>query len=263
MQYDVNGLVIHETPVGENDSWLDVLTYSAGRISIYARGVRRYTSRNRDATLPLSYSTFTIDRRRADFQVLIEAKRIETYGEIRELGKSALSMYIAEVLREFALPDQPDDRLFRLALNSLHAILKDKYPLRHIKAAFELRVMADEGYEPDVSACGTCGSAETDDMFFDVMNGALVCSSCLAERQGDPTENVIPEDGTATILLPASRATAAAMRFIISAPVERVFAFRLTDACTSELAVVAETFILNHLERGFPTLDFYKQVERL
>ena len=263
MRYDVNGLVLREIPVGENDSWLEILTAPAGRISVYARGVRRYKSRNRDATLPLSYSTFTIQRERADFLILAEAKRIATYGEVRELGKSALSMYIAELLREFALPDQPGERLLRLALNSLHAIANDKYPLRHIKAAFEIRVMADEGYAPDVRACGTCGAVDTDDMFLDVMNGTLVCGPCLEKRPGDPAENSIPEDGTATILLPVSRATAAAMRFIIAAPLERVFAFRLTDACMSELAVVGEKFLLNHLERGFPTLDFYKQVERL
>ena len=157
MQFEINGLVLRETPVGENDSWLDVLTAKAGKISVYGRGVRSYKSRSRDAVAPLSYSAFTLNRQKPDFTVLTEAKIIEAYGASREPVKNALSMYIAEILREFALPDQPAEALLRLALNTLHSIAEDRYPRRQVKAAFEIRVMSDEGYAPDVGGCGDCG----------------------------------------------------------------------------------------------------------
>lgn len=263
MQFEIKGLVLRETPTGENGSWLDVLTAEAGKISVYARGVRSYKSRNRDATAPLSYSTFVLNRQKPDFILLTEAKGIASYGASTDLNKNALSMYVAEILREFALPDQPDGQLLRLALNTLHAISAGKYPPRHVKPAFELRIMSDEGFAPDIGGCGECGNDETDDVYLDVMNGGLVCGSCLAKRGEGSDKSAVPDDGTAVILLPASRPTRAAMRYIMSSPLERLFAFRLTDPCIAELGVIGEKYLLNHLERSFPTLDFYKQVERL
>ncbi len=263
MRFDLKGLVLRETPVGENDSWLDILTADRGRTSVYARGVRRYKSRSRDATLPLTCSVFTVERDKPDFTVLCEAQKLESYAAIGDLVKNALAMYIAELLREFALPDEPDSGLLRLALNALHALISGKYPVPQIKAAFELRLMADEGYAPDLSGCADCRAFDTDDMSLDVMNGALVCGPCLEKRAANAPEGAAPEDGTATVLLPVSRTTVAAMKYVISAPLERLLAFRLPPSGLAELSSVCENYLLNHLERGFATLDFYKQVVRL
>ncbi|MBQ7160456.1 MAG: DNA repair protein RecO [Clostridia bacterium] len=264
MQFDVKGLVLRETAVGENDCWLDVLTSESGRMSVYARGVRRYKSRNRDATLPLSYSVFTLQKDKPDFIVMREASRIESFNSMGDLVKNALAMYAAELLCEFALPDQPDPALMRLALNTLYALIHGKYPPAQIKAAFELRLMADQGFAPDLSGCASCGASDTDDIFLDVMNGALVCGPCLKKREETAGADVPREDdGTAAVLVPASRTAVSAMKYIVSVPLERLFSFRIPDGAMAELASLTEKFLLHHLERGFVTLDFYKQVNRL
>ena len=40
----------------------------------------------------------------------------------------------------------------------------------------------------------------------------------------------------------------------------RLFSFRLDSEALEELAGVSEAYLLTQLERGFRTLDFYKQM---
>ena len=261
MHFDIKGLVLRETAVGENDSYLEVLTSELGRISVFARGVRSYRSRNREATLPLSYSEFTLDRQKEDFTVMTEAQKAAVYGtSSKGLAVSAFSMYVLETVREFALPDVEQDALLRLALNTLHAAHNKPYPLALVKAAYEIRLLADEGYAPDLSGCERCGKTGTDDMYLDVMNGSLICSPCLTKSGAEAPETADPHQ-TATVLAPVSLAAVEAMKYVIRAPLSRLFSFRLEGAPLAELSAAGEKYILNHLERSFPTLDFYKQVE--
>ena len=259
MRFDINGLVLRETPVGDNASYIDVLTAEAGRMSVFARGVRSPKSKNRAATLPMSYSEFTLERGKPDFTVLCEAKIINAYGDSKnDIEVGALSMYIIEILREFSLPDTPQEALLQLGLNTLYAISARLYPLDAIKAAFEMRVMADEGYAPDLSGCAYCRRSDTDDMYLDVMNGALRCGDCLAARPDTRSD-----EGTATILLPVSRGTVEAMRYVAAARPARLFSFKLEDRCLPEFSSACERYLINHLERDFPTLDFWRQVTSL
>lgn len=259
---ELNGLVLRETGVGENDSYLDVLTDRAGRMSIYARGVRSYRSRNREATLPLSYSAFTVQIKSDDFTVMSEAQKIRAFGASSDLCVNAFSMYVVDALREFALPDQPQEDLLRLALNTLYAAADGKYPVARVKPAYELRLMSDEGYAPDLSGCGRCGCGVGDGACLDVMNGMLVCGDCLEKRRLEKGDSA-GETGSAEILVPVSRAVAEAMRYVVHAPLNRLFAFKLENQAQAEFAVACEQFILNHLGHGFTSLDFFKQTEEL
>jgi hypothetical protein len=97
------------------------------------------------------------------------------------------------------------------------------------------------------------------------MNGKMVCEACRAKQQAAP---ITPKLDTSeeyyretSILLPISASVSAAIRFSLSAPVERMFAFELRD--DEELRAFSkagETYLLNHLERGFESLNLYKSI---
>lgn len=264
MRFEEKALVLRSTDVGENGCYLDVLTERRGRMSVFARGVRSYKSKNRMATMPMTYSALTLDRQKDDFVVLVEAQAINIFGdEKRGLARKALAMYVIDTLRQMALPDEAQGDLLRLALNTLYANESEKYPTRHIKAAYELRLMANEGYAPDLDGCCDCGRSDADDAYIDIMNGALICGECRRKRDEAEEAGKPADDATATILAPVSRAAVDAMRYVMRAPLARLFAFKLEPAAETEFAAACEQYILNHLERGFTTLDFYKQVEGL
>ncbi|MBQ4054541.1 MAG: DNA repair protein RecO [Clostridia bacterium] len=258
MRFDIKGLVLRETPVRDNDRYLDILTAEMGRISVYGRGVRSYKSKNMEATMPLCYSTFTLERQKEDFIVLTEAEKLDAYNDSRlGLEINSLCMYVCETVREVSLPNEDQSRILRLALNTLHALTNSLYDRDIIKAAFEMRLMSEAGYMPDLSSCGGCGR-NGEGCQLDVMNGVLLCSECAEKRLENPEE-----EGTKLILAPLSSAAVEALRYIIRAPLNRLFAFRCDHPVPAELSAACEQYILNHLERNFPTLIFYKQVGRL
>ena len=63
--------------------------------------------------------------------------------------------------------------------------------------------------------------------------------------------------------LPVSPASVAAMRYIVSCDLKRLFSFSLEPEPLHELADAAETYLVTQLERSFSTLDFYKQLKLL
>ncbi len=57
-------------------------------------------------------------------------------------------------------------------------------------------------------------------------------------------------------------AVTAAVRYVLHAAPERVFSFELADAeDITEFSRTAQTYLLNHLGRGFDSLDFYESVK--
>ena len=141
---------------------------------------------------------------------------------------------------------RPDPPALSLILNSLYALDRLNRPLALVKAAFELKLMCLEGYEPLLDACAVCGAPEPEPPLFHLNEGVLCCAACRTEA-GEGA--AVPLEGGAL----------AAMRHIVYGDPKRLFSFRLEGAGLSCLSHVCERFLLMQLDRGFRTLDFYQQ----
>ena len=106
------------------------------------------------------------------------------------------------------------------------------------------RCMCAAGYEPQVEACARCGAPEPEQPRFHPLEGLLYCKACRPE-----------EDST-----PLSPAALAALRRIVCADPKKLFSFRLDGASLHQLEALSERYLLLQLDRGFGTLDFYKQL---
>ena len=63
--------------------------------------------------------------------------------------------------------------------------------------------------------------------------------------------------------MPVSGAVLSAMRHIVYGDPKRLFSFHLGEEELRTLAGTAEAYLLTQLERGFRTLDFYKQIAQI
>ena len=96
------------------------------------------------------------------------------------------------------------------------------------------------------------------------MNGALVCAPCLQHASKLAPIPEINELGERSLLLPLTAAAAAALAFVATAPSRRVFSFALhDDASKDAFSRAAESYLLHHLERGFPALEQYKKTRAM
>lgn len=262
MQYTVDGLVIRESDAGENDKRLVLLTSDRGRISVLAKGARSLRSKFMNTAALFTYGNYEITERN-DHAWLSGASVTESFYGIRnDIERLALAAYVVDVVYELTGESEGALDMLRLALNTLFAIANDCKPRPFIKAVFEFRAMVMSGYLPDLSACSVCGKTRASYMYLDVMNGEMKCAECLhtMELKKQPSEDEIV---SARILAPLGSGTLAAARYIIEAPLERLLSFTPEDTTVSELSRMSETYLLHHLERGFPSLDFYHSVIKL
>ena len=123
---------------------------------------------------------------------------------------------------------------------------KGKLPAAQIKAIVEMRMLSLAGFMPDLICCAQCGAYEADQMYFMVKQGSLYCGSCY------------PQFAPGGVLM--NRGVTTALRHTIYADFNKVFSFTLPAKDLEALAKASERYLLNTVERGFATLDFYKQI---
>ena len=258
MLCEVKGLVLRTTDIKESDRLVTIYTEEQGIVTALAKSARTYKSRKMSSTMQFCYGSYVLYGQ-GDKLWVKEASLIESFFDIRKsIDGLALAGYVVEVLEHIATTE-PDKELLRLALNSLYAIATEKYDFNLIKAAFEIRTASILGYMPDVISCHSCGRRDGD-FFFDIMAGAVRCKECHDKLRG--LEDFVSEGHESHILCILTEGAKVALEYCIYSPIERLFSFNLAEEDMRFFCLSSEKYLLNHLERGFKTLDFYNEVKR-
>lgn len=253
-----NGLVIAERELGDNDKLLTILTERFGKLCVIGKGVKSVKNRHMATTQLFSYASFGL-RKRGNFYYITDSDLIENYYDIRnDIQKLALASYICDVVCDVTAEDKEDDEILRLGLNTLFAIAKDIKPLKIIKACFELRIASECGFMPDLTACSKCGETMPNASVLDILDGVIVCDKCRKERFSANVENVFFQNGYQKPIATLTISTLSAMRYVINAEQERFLSFNLGEDEWDEFCEACEKYLLNQLERGFYSLEFYK-----
>ena len=247
MHIVTKGIVLRETNYKEADKILTVLTEEGGKRTVKARGCRRKGSALAASSQLLAYSDMTLFEYK-DYYTLNEGSTVALFRHVREdLEKLALGSYFAEVVEAVAEEGTPEPEMLSLLLNSLYALDTLNKPLPLVKAAFELRLLCVAGYAPLADTCGVCGVPEPEKPCLNLSEGVLHCSACR-EEVGEG------------ISMPLSRSALSALRYVTHGDPKRLFSFQIDEEGLRLLGDAAEAFLLTQLERGFKTLDFYKQI---
>ena len=185
------------------------------------------------------------------------------FGSSYELEDFSLAAYIADVACEVTGEGVGAEDILRVTLNALYALENKLKPRETVKAAFELFVASHSGFAPDLFGCRECGGHTSELYYLDVMNGNCICESCLAKTSRGSEMAQTDRYESKNILIPLSASALAAARYVLGAPIRRIFSFELKDeGDAADLSRFAETYLLNHLERGFDTLEFYHTVSK-
>lgn len=263
MKKAIDGLILRERPSGESDKLLTLLSAEEGRITVIAKGAR--SSRSKLLSVCQLYNYVNLEYYEKNELRFGSAGSVnENFFRISEdLEGASLAAYLSEITLEITGEGVPAPDILRMLLNCLYCIRENKKPRQQIKAVFELFAASVSGFSPDLSACAECGCVASEDAWLDVMNGRILCGECLrGHRTVDPTSEE-DEYRARSILLPMDANALATMRYILSAPISRALSFRVNDReSMARLDRAAEVYLLNHLERSFSTLDFYRSVKK-
>ncbi len=259
MHESVDGLVIRVKDMGDHDRYLTVLTAKKGRITVLSKGSRSIKGEQRAVSQLYTYANLEIYRKGTLYILKGGAPIQPFYALSLDIDRLNLAAYFCDLTYELSDEGENAEDMLRLLLNSLYAISRELYPKELVKAVFEMRAAAINGYAPDLSHCAYCGTSTDPNLYLDVMNGSLVCSSCLQKRgKAAKGTGVYDDIREAEILMPLTMPVCDALRYILKTPMERLFSFELhQEEDRKMLGACAETYILSHLGRGFDSLDFY------
>ena len=243
----VEGVVLREQPVKEQDRLVTILTKEQGLVRAFANGARNPKSRNLAATSLLTYGSFSVSESATGTLTVRESNVKESFFALREdLVSLALAQYFAEIAAELTPAGEPAEEMLPLLLNAVHLLSNGKKDPSILKPAFELRYCSLAGFMPSLVACASCGTYETETMKFCPSTGRLFCENCT------PNEPFVP--------VPLS--VVYAMRHICFSEPNRVFSFHLKDAAKEQLEELSERYLRCVSAHTYKTLNFYKSMKR-
>lgn len=248
MEFTTDGIVIKETNQGENDKLLTVLTSTHGKITVFAKGVRKITAKNAPACQLFVYSEFDIVTK-GNRNILKTAVAKQFFYNMRSsMERFSLGCYFAEVAAHVCMENNDETEALRLILNTLYALSeKNEIPLWQIKGAFEMALMSVCGYMPDLEGC-SCSGQITENAVFSLEDACLICNVCKAKRGNIPFSFGI------------SLSVIEALRFITSNDVSKYLNFKLGEEFSKEFSFICENYLLYKTEKSFETLKIYKSV---
>ena len=180
----VRAIVLDRTKLGESDLILDLLADDGSRRRAVAKGARRPGGRLA-ARVELFCEADLLLARGRSLDTICEASLTEPHRAIRgDYERVCAASAVCEVARLTCYEDAPDRLLHPLCSRALGACEQapDRAHLDLCAAAYAMKVLAHEGWRPELGCCCACGDPVPS--HFSPLAGGAVCASCAREMPG-------------------------------------------------------------------------------
>lgn len=255
----VTGMILSAQPIGEYDRRLVLLTKERGKLSAFAKRVRRPTAALIGCSQPFVFGKFTLYEGRSSYT--LQGAEVENYfAELRnDLATVYYGVYFCEFAEAVTREGLPAKEELKVLYRSLGALLKRSIGVELVRSVFELKMLSIGGVSPQVFECVKCRKKE-ELLWFAAKSGGCICGHCA---QAFPAEDV-PAGGSSTGTLgegiqPVSASTLYTMQYILSTPIESLYTFTVTEDVLRQLKKVLKQFLAIHIDRRFHSLELLEE----
>ena len=169
------GVVLRTYKLGEADRIVVLLTRGRGKVRAVAKGVRKTKSKFGARLEPTSHVAVQLYEGR-ELDIVTQAESIDQFRAVRaDLDRIARASTMLETADQLAQQGEVYPRLYQMLVGALRTLEGSESPL--VVPAFLLKVLALEGYRPEVERCVQCGDGGPL-VAFDDGSGGLLCRSC-------------------------------------------------------------------------------------
>lgn len=170
----------------EDDALYIFYTKLHGKISAYARGVKKIKSKLSGHLEPFGLIDLGIvhgahNNRVAHAVGVYRFMNIQKDFDTIFFGSFGLRL-VNKIFQENA----PDEKVFQLLTEYLE-ILDDKNLSKHfsfLNPAFTFKILSFLGYNPEIEKCVRCGKRISGDSYFSALRGGTTCLACEKEKDG-------------------------------------------------------------------------------
>lgn len=235
---ELTGMMLSSTMVGDYDKRLVILTKERGKITAFAKGARKPNSPYLGISEPFNFGTFTL-LEGFDAYRLIGGEIKDYFLEVKnDIEGICYGTYFCDVLEYLCVEGIGDINMLNLLYMTLKALTKENIPNRLIRRIFELKVLAFDGEGMAAFSCAHCKNEKVT-AFYLPANG-LLCEECARklEKAYGLTES-----------------TVFTLQYIISAPVDKLYTFQVSEIVFREMDVVMEQYFRQHVTKKFNSLE--------
>ena len=174
-------LILKSYALAEADKIVVFLTQQHGLIRGVAKGAKRLKSRFGGSLEPFSIVNLTFFQKEERELVSISGIDLQK-SFFAQAGKPDFLQkfaYLSELLIEFAPPNEPNERLYRMSCICLETAVKEPQHLENIALYFELWILRLAGYLPNWNNCFSCQREILANESVSLqINFHLLCSNC-------------------------------------------------------------------------------------
>jgi DNA repair protein RecO (recombination protein O) len=180
--YQTEAVIIKKTRLGEADRILTLYTPSLGKIHAVAKGVRRPRSKLAGHLELLTHSMVSLARGR-NLDTVTGSQTINSFLPLKtDLQLTSCALYAIELVDQFTADHNEDYPLFQLLLDTMHQLCQsgnNEPVLRY----FELHLLAEVGYRPELQQCVSCHSPLQPVInAFSSSAGGVLCPECYRNQ---------------------------------------------------------------------------------
>lgn len=234
---ELTGMVLSSAVVGDYDKRLVILTKERGKITAFAKGARKPGSPYLGVSEPFNFGTFSV-MEGFDAYRFLGADIKEYFTDVKnDIEGICYGTYFCDVLEYFCVEGIGDIHILNLLFVTLKALAKPEIPNPLIRRIFELKALALEGEGMAAFSCVRCGQEKV--LAFDLPADGLICEKCLEQHAGQR----ISESSVYTL------------QYILSASLDKLYHFHVTDAVFSEIDGVIQAYFEHHVTKKFKSLQ--------
>ena len=150
----VTGMVLKQSPMGEYDRHISLLTRERGKLSAFARGARNPGNKLTAATNPFAFGSFRLYEGKNSYTVG-DAEIQNYFEELRtDYIGACYGMYFMEVADFYTRENNDEREMLKLLYQSLRALCASSLPDPLVRCIFECKAIAVNGEFPGVPRDG-------------------------------------------------------------------------------------------------------------
>lgn len=254
--YRVEAIILKRTDFGEADRLLTLYTPDLGKLRAIGKGVRKPSSRKSGHVELFTHSALLLAKGR-HLDVVTQADTLDAFLPLREnLDRLGYAYYLAELVDKFSAEGVENRALFDLLLHALRWLSAEGSDPMLLARFFELHLLQQVGYRPQLFHCVNCGTAiEPIENFFSADVGGVLDPNCMQMRR----EKIAGQGRDAQAI---SLNALKVLRFLQTREYEAVRSLRLNVGVHAEVEALMRRYIAHHLERDLKSVDFLQELRQ-
>ncbi len=239
--YRSKAIVLNRTRLSEKDLILTLLLEDGSQGRAVAKGARRPGGRLAARVELFSETDFLFARGRS-LDVVSEAVLLDAHAKLRgNYDRVAAASAIAQIAYHTSFEDAPDPYLWPICSRALLACeeAEAQAMLDLVVAAYTMKVLAHEGWYPELNACCMCADKALS--YVSPRAGGALCSSCARNVSGAVELDAIEFSW---------------FRSLISATFSELLAGKVSGPVALLMLSLAHTWAATHLDCRLKAMEF-------